>query len=113
MSIRCVVAFLWAVGACRSAGSGPHGATLPQAVVPEECRLTFESETEENRRFLASLEADCRPLGRCILACVASGCPSNVGGGCAHLCSNGPWGDEGYIRLASSYLRARKTGSCP
>jgi hypothetical protein len=117
MNARIVTGLLWALIsfaiACRGSGSGERGAPATPAVLPEECRLRFDSASEQDRRFLKSLEADCQPLDRCILACVASGCGANVGGGCAHLCSSGVRnGDEDYLKRAAFYLGVRGTGSC-
>ena len=96
----------------------PTNASLSGQSVPEECRLVLPAKNEQEARGLKDMAAACDPLDRCLLACYATECGRDVGGGCSHLCSargifDPKVADATRIRWASDFLDARQSGQCP
>jgi hypothetical protein len=83
----------------------------PDDSVPEECRLDVSKEVgEEGRELVQRWAATCKPLNRCLLACIASKCGVNVGGGCAHLCIGDP-SEAVVLHAAKHYLDVLHNGA--
>ena len=90
MKIFLLFSILAAVTGCSTSGSPTTTIAAAEKPWTRHCSLSgISTDSPDLMKYFDALVQKCEPQGACVLACTRSGCATNIGGGCAHVCFRG------------------------